>query len=262
MPMLVDLDDACRRSGLPVLEESGWRTRGHGQMAAVRCVVLHHTAGPSSGDAPSLRVVRDGRPDLRGPLSHLVLARSGAVHVVAAGLCWHTGATHESWQGNATAIGIEAEHTGTGPWPAVQYDAYVRLARALADHYRVPYARVLGHREIAKPTGRKPDPTFDLAAFRTALGQSSGGGPGGPDSLPTLKVGDQNAAVASLQTWLNRHDWTPDLPLLKVDSDYGPATVRVVRAAQGQCGITGPDANGENVGPRTKSAFYARGWRG
>jgi peptidoglycan hydrolase-like protein with peptidoglycan-binding domain len=50
--------------------------------------------------------------------------------------------------------------------------------------------------------------------------------------------------------------------VLKPDGDYGPKTVAVVRAAQEQCGVTGPDAVGTPVGPRTKAAFWARGWRG
>jgi hypothetical protein len=176
--MLLDLADAVRRSGLPVVEVPNWRTRGHGPMAAVQSIICHHTAGPATGDAPSLGVVRDGRGDLPGPLSHLVLARSGVVHVVAAGLCFHAGATFEQWQSNPNAIGIEAEATGHDVWPAEQYAAYARLCRALADHYAVPHTRVLGHREVAKPAGRKIDPNIDMAAFRAAVASSE-------DDMPT-----------------------------------------------------------------------------
>ena len=167
--MLTDLADAARASGLPVVEEPGWRTRSHGPMADVLAIVCHHTAGPRTGDAPSLGTVRDGRPDLRGPLAQLFLARSGTVHVISAGLCWHTGATLQPWQGNASAIGIEAEATGRDAWPPVQYDAYLRLCLALAGRYRVPVERVLGHKEIAAPRGRKSDPNFDMGGFRAAL---------------------------------------------------------------------------------------------
>lgn len=167
--MLTDLADVLRSAGLTVVERPGWHSRGHGPMSGVRCVVLHHTAGPATGEAPSLGVVENGRPDLTGPLAQLVLGRSGTWYVVAAGLCYHTGATFEPWQDNTWAVGIEAEATGRDPWPPVQYACYVRGARALADHYGVPYSRVLGHREIARPLGRKSDPNFDLATFRTAL---------------------------------------------------------------------------------------------
>jgi hypothetical protein len=180
--MLAGLADVLRRAGLTVVERPDWQLRGHGggqcgcegpcqsgPMFGVRSITLHHTGGPPAGEAPSLPVVEGGRPDLAGPLAHLVLGRSGTWYATAAGLCWHAGATFEPWQSNAYAIGIEAEGTGVDPWPAAQYDSYVAGARALADHYRVPYGRVLGHREVAKPHGRKVDPNFDLEAFRDAL---------------------------------------------------------------------------------------------
>lgn len=174
MVWLTDLADACRRSGLTVIEQPGWRDRGHGPLMGVQAIIAHHTATPASatGDYPSLRVVRDGRAGLDGPLAQIGLGRSGVVYVIAAGKCYHAGVTHQTWQGNFYAIGIEAEHPGTGPWPQVQYDAYVRLARALAAHYRVPASRVLGHKEIAKPAGRKSDPNFDMTVFRAALAQT------------------------------------------------------------------------------------------
>lgn len=223
---LLDLADACRRSGLDVVELPDWRRRGHGAMQSVDAIVLHHTAGPATGDAPSLRVVRDGRPDLRGPLAHLVLARSGTVHVVAAGLCWHTGPTHEPWQGNAHAIGIEAEHVGRpgSVWTQVQYGAYVRLARALADHYDVPPARILGHREVARPAGRKVDPTFDLPTFRAAVA--------GETARPTLRRRDQGPAVEELHRLLGLVE--PGEPGFGL---FGPRTEAAVTAYQRAHGL-------------------------
>jgi hypothetical protein len=169
MPYLLDLADACRKSGLTVVEDAGWRTRGHGPMGPVAGIVCHHTAGPATGDAPSLRVVRDGRPDLPGPLSNIVLGRSGTVYVVAAGLSYHAGVTFLPIEDNYSAVGIEGEATGVDAWPDVQMDAYVRLCRALCDHYCVSYDNVWGHKEVAKPLGRKIDPNFDMNAFRARI---------------------------------------------------------------------------------------------
>jgi hypothetical protein len=81
-------------------------------------------------------------------------------------------------------------------------------------------------------------------------------------NLPTLKQGDKGAAVAALQRFCNAYGWRPALPLLTVDGDYGAGTTKVIRAAQGQLGITGPDAVGTPFGPRTKQAFYTVGFRG
>lgn len=166
--MLEDLADACRKSGLEVIETPGWKTRGHGELMSVETIVPHHTATPRTvaGDYPSLGIVRDGRADLPGPLAQLGLSRSGEVYVIAAGVAYHAGTTFLSRQDNWHAIGIEAEHDGFSPWPRPQYDAYVRLCAALARHYGVPVMSVQGHKEIAAPAGRKIDPTFDMTVFR------------------------------------------------------------------------------------------------
>lgn len=171
--MLTDLADVLRAAGLKVQEVDGWKTRGHGGMSDVEAIVCHHTAGPKAGNYPSLGVVRDGRSDLAGPLAQLGLARDGTWLVIAAGLCWHAGVVFEAWQGNPHAIGVEAEGTGTDPWPDVQYDSYVAGVRALKDHYGVPLSHVLGHKEVAKPLGRKNDPNFDMNNFRAAVARSN-----------------------------------------------------------------------------------------
>ena len=167
--MLTDLAAAVRASGLPVIEVPGWKTRGHGQMTAVDTIVCHHTAGPAKGNYPSLSVVRDGRADLPGPLAQLGLARDGTVYVIAAGVAYHAGVVKESSYDNWHAIGIEAEATGVDPWPEAQLDAYARLCAALCARYRLPVARVLGHKEVCSPSGRKVDPNFDMPAFRNRV---------------------------------------------------------------------------------------------
>jgi len=176
--MITELADILRKAGCPVTEVAGWKTRGHGVMTSVKGIVVHHTAGPSTGDYPSLGIVRDGRPDLPGPIAQLGLGRSGMWFVIAAGRSYHAGNTiDDSVFGNNNAIGIEAEGTGvpadnTGHknWPQVQWDSYVRGVRALKAAYGVPTARVLGHKEAAVPAGRKIDPNFSMAEFRNALG--------------------------------------------------------------------------------------------
>lgn len=167
--MLTDLAEAVADAGLPVIEVPGWKIRGHGQMSGVKTVVAHHTAGPATGNYPSLGIVRDGRSDLPGPLAHLGLGRDGTVYVIAAGLSYHAGVVRDNTYSNAWSIGIEAEATGVTTWPAVQMDAYARLCAALCEHYGVPVDRVLGHKEVCAPVGRKTDPNFDMAAFRAAV---------------------------------------------------------------------------------------------
>jgi len=176
--MLTDLADILRDAGLDVIEVDGWKTRGHSAMTSVKGILVHHTAGPATGDFPSLGVVRDGRSDLPGPLSQLGLGRSGTWFVIAAGRSYHAGSTiDDSIYGNSNAIGIEAEGTGLpatdsghAHWPEVQYQSYVKGVKALQKAYGVPTARVIGHKEAAVPKGRKIDPNFSMAEFRSKLG--------------------------------------------------------------------------------------------
>lgn len=167
--MLTDLADCLNAAGVRVVEIPAWKNRGHGPMGDVQGIVMHHTAGPAAGECPSLNTVINGRPDLAGPLAHFVVGRSGTWYVVAAGRCWHAGATLQPWQANEHTIGVEAEGTGRDPWPDPQMHSLIAGTRALAHHYGVPFDRVRGHKEVCAPVGRKPDPNFDMPAFRRAL---------------------------------------------------------------------------------------------
>lgn len=165
--MLTDLADVIRAGGMKVVETEGWKKRGHSQMSGVRSIICHHTAGPKTGNIPSLNVLINGHSTLAGPLCQLGLARDGTVYVIAAGIGFHAGVVNNpSVQGNPYAIGIEAEATGVDNWPVVQYDAYVRLVRILCDYYGLGTDKVYGHKEACKPKGRKSDPNFDMVAFR------------------------------------------------------------------------------------------------
>lgn len=193
MGRLNDLDDAVRKSGLRVREQSGWRSRGQGGFRGARGLILHHTAGPASGNYPSLNVVMYGRPGLRNALSHLGLGRDGTVYIIASGLCWHAGTG--SWsglRGNSDCIGIEAESTGHGDWTSAQVDAYPRLVAALKAHYNIPNSRVIAHFEW---TSRKIDP------YRFPGGMSAirSGKTSTPTPQPKPKEWDEMATKKEVQ---------------------------------------------------------------
>jgi hypothetical protein len=186
---LVWLPLVLRNAGLRVVEEPQWTTRGHGDMGTVRGVLCHHTAGPRTGNTPSLRIVRDGRPGLSGPLAQLFLARDGTYYVVAAGLAYHAGGGY--WlgitAGNSSFVGVEAENTGLAndqPWPAGQMDAYARGCAAILAHIGAPSIMCVGHSEYAKPAGRKVDPSFDMKAFRIQVATIMGDHRQEPDPQP------------------------------------------------------------------------------
>lgn len=161
-----------RARGFTVLEEPGWEDRGYQgrSLTRVSSIVPHHTVDDPPGDYPSLRVVRDGRTGVPGPLAQWGIGRTGRIRVIAAGLCNHAGRTWFPWQGNSQAVGIEAANDGVGePWGSDLMAAYVALCQELMAEYDVPLAQVLAHKEIAKPRGRKSDVNFDMAGFRARL---------------------------------------------------------------------------------------------
>ncbi len=212
MPYLTDLADACRKSGLPVVEVDGWKSRGHGSVTGVSSVIAHHTATSlrAPGNYPSLGIVRDGRSDLPGPLAQLGLGRDGTVYVIAAGVAYHAGTVGLSAWDNWHAIGIEAEHDGLSPWPPSLMDAYARLCAALCEHYNLAPDQVLGHKEIARPLGRKIDPNFDMHAFRDRVYDALG------DDMPKYRdwEPEDRAALASdiakavaEAVWSYKLDW-------------------------------------------------------
>ena len=51
-------------AGLKVAEQPGWQNRGRGDVGPIKGVICHHTAGPMSGNMPSLGIITNGRPDL------------------------------------------------------------------------------------------------------------------------------------------------------------------------------------------------------
>ena len=70
---LIWLPEVLKKAGLKVAEDPGWEDRGVGEIGTISGVMCHHTAGPKTGNMPSLRIVREGRSDLPGPLAQLCL---------------------------------------------------------------------------------------------------------------------------------------------------------------------------------------------
>src|SRR5699024_11298349 len=56
-----------------------------------------------------------------------------------------------------------------------QVDAYAKLCKALIKEFGLSTSRVRGHKEVAVPRGRKPDPTLNMSQFRKKVGGAKGG---------------------------------------------------------------------------------------
>jgi hypothetical protein len=190
------LADALRAGGLPVNESivPDWKQRGHtdGPFEPIG-VLAHHTAGPRTGDLPSLAIVRDGNAALLGPRANLMLTRSGVFVPIAAGRAWHAGAGSAPWvphaDGNRYLIGIEAESSGVvDDWTPAQRTNYPKGVAALLKWMHAGPDRVIGHKEWAP--GRKPDPAFwDMDSFRASvagwlIAPSGGAGESAPIPAP------------------------------------------------------------------------------
>lgn len=243
MTMLTELARVARDAGLTVIEESGWKTRGYTyrgvryEMGKINGVACHHTAG-----SDSRAVVRNGRPGVPGPLSHILLRRDGTVVIISAGLANHAGKVRRAEWSNSHMIGIEAENLGTGQnWPDVQIDAFVRLCAALIDEFDLDVADVLGHKEICAPVGRKTDPYFKNPAmtmdqFRGFVKQGyylKSGKPSASKPAPskpsTSKPSTSKPAATKNQSAKNPPNGTSKFPSnyddLLLDKDMGRLTV-------------------------------------
>lgn len=164
------LPDVLRGAKLKVIEQPGWKTRGHGDIGKIQLVICHHTVSHPGSDHPDLGIVTNGRPGLSGPLAQLLLSRNGTYYAIAAGLAYHAGDGHWPgvYGGNEHAIGIEAENNGTTEvWPEVQMDAYARGVAAILHHLNLHADHCIGHKEWAPH--RKSDPDFDMNVFRARV---------------------------------------------------------------------------------------------
>jgi hypothetical protein len=174
MGFQVGVLDALRDWGLTLVEHDGWKTRGD-DFFDPRGHVLHHDVASHTETLPNSMIV--GRADnpatpqnefLSGPLCNFWLARSGTVHLVAAGEANHAGAGgFNGLSGNSSVWGTEMNNLGfpTDPWPETQLEAMARLAAATADFSGFGASMVCGHKEW-RP-GDKPDPhTINMADFR------------------------------------------------------------------------------------------------
>lgn len=176
-PRLQKVVDRLRIRGFRVDAEPGWESRGRAEMGTIEGHTVHHTVdNPSGGEYPSLDVVcYRGRPDLGAPLSQWGTGRTGIIHLFAAGVANHAGASQHPWQTNTHMMGNEIANNGVGePYPPAQIAAAVALAEELQFEFGFPEDHIVGHKESCYKPGRKSDPSFDMNHFRDLVGTRPG----------------------------------------------------------------------------------------
>ncbi len=166
---LLWLADVLRAAGLEVVEHTGWKTHVRPGEWSPRYGVVHATAAPrTQADGVQVRVVRDGRSDLPGPIANATVDRTGRWHVLSAGRCNSTlvgTAGPYAGLGNTCALSTEACNDNVSePWPEVQYRSYVRGWAAWCRRLGWSADRLVGHKEHTP--GRKTDPSFNMVQFR------------------------------------------------------------------------------------------------
>jgi hypothetical protein len=183
-----------RAFGVPVEFEPGWDTRGNGTTAAYEGGILHHTAIPASyaNPGPGTRVLRDGRPDLDGPLCNFQGKYNGAIRVIAAHPANHAGAGAGRSMGplprtrlfNPRVVGLEVDYAGNTPMSPEQY--FTSQVYAIAIKWRYgDVERCRLHAETSEEgkwdAGWKPGTPIDANQWRRDALALEARGPRPPD---------------------------------------------------------------------------------
>ena len=141
----------------------------------ITMVVLHYT-GMQTG-AEALERMCDAKAKVS---AHYMIDEDGTVHRLVAeeNRAWHAGRSY--WRGvtdiNSASVGIElvnpGHEWGYRPFPEVQMAALLPLLHAIVKRYKMPFANIVGHSDIAPARKEDPGELFDwelLASHKLAL---------------------------------------------------------------------------------------------
>ena len=145
------------------------------RMLPVSMVVLHYTGMQDAADALAQLC------DARGKVSaHYLIDEDGTVTrlVPEDKRAWHAGRSY--WRGvtdiNSASVGIElvnpGHEWGYRPFPDAQMEALLPLLHAVVKRYKMPFANIVGHSDVAPARKEDPGELFDwdlLAAHKLAL---------------------------------------------------------------------------------------------
>lgn len=236
------------RTGYPVV--AAWSQRSHGSMGTVLGVVRHHTGTrvnhASTDDYPTLRVVRDGRADLLGPLCTWGIGRSGTVYLISPGVGWHAGGGR--WRGTTDANGhfwgIEAESDGKF-WTPAETDCYHRLVASALHELGRGWEWAPRHADWATPAGRKSDAGgMDEALFeRRVRAMLANPSSINRNAIPAAPVAAAHAPLKDADMPLSKDD----LAAIKSIVDISVAYYALRAVGGGMSGVTNKAFNAEDT---------------
>ncbi|MDB5098029.1 MAG: N-acetylmuramoyl-L-alanine amidase, family 2 [Cyanobacteria bacterium RYN_339] len=133
--------------------------------APIDTIVIHHT----NIDGPAERTATFFADPTTRVSAHYVVGKDGKIIqcVPDAQLAHHAGVSEYRGRTrvNEFSIGIEVVNIGDGvdPYPEAQYRALAQLVAYLQTEHGIGWDRVTGHKNVARPLGRKddPSPNFD-----------------------------------------------------------------------------------------------------
>lgn len=159
-------------SGARQVDSTTWRSPNFSDRTkAISAIVVHSCEGRPDGNeqASSLPWLCNSKS---GVSSNYYVTREGVIYCLVdddkraqhAGISALEGETDV----NGISIGIELEHRkGDAPYSKAQLDALTWLCETKMGAYHIPASRVVSHRAVALPKGRKSDPTdWPEAEFR------------------------------------------------------------------------------------------------
>lgn len=141
----------------------------------VTCLVIHDTETPGVTRA---RTIANYFADPKAEAAaHFIIGKAGEIIqcVPETRRAWHVGPSLLDGvpKVNDFSIGIELVNAEDGhdPFTTAQYRSLAALSAHVVSRYRIPLARIVGHRDVAMPFGRKHDPAdnFDWPRFRRDL---------------------------------------------------------------------------------------------
>lgn len=125
-------------------------------------IVLHHTGGSEKGDllwltSPASRVSADFLINRKG-LIYKLNPDLTIFYTYHAGVSGLDGCIRKNNSINISTIGIEMSHRTNQSWPEAQVEACAKLCWWLEASGKVTRHKIVSHREVAIPFGRKTDP--------------------------------------------------------------------------------------------------------
>lgn len=146
--------------------------------APIDTIVMHHTN--STGPASDIgRFFADPATKVS---AHYIVGKDGTIIqcVPDPAMARHAGVSEFQGKENVNdySLGIEIVNDGDGkdPYTDAQYRALGQLMGYLMTEHGVSWARVTGHKDIARPVGRKDDPSanFSYARLRQEVERIAG----------------------------------------------------------------------------------------